>query len=116
MKRVLSLLVVVALMVLVFAPVATAQYYGKGGGGGVGGGSMATSSATSSAMSTASSSASASMSASATSTATSTATASATPLPKTGGPPLVGLLTLVASVTLISSGVGALLLVRRTVS
>src|SRR5829696_3673138 len=98
MKRVLSMLVVVGLMVLLFAPVATAQYYGGGGGGGGGG------TASSTAMPTP------------TSTATSTAPASATALPKTGGPPLVGLVTLVASVALISSGVGALVLVRRSVS
>jgi hypothetical protein len=47
---------------------------------------------------------------------TATATASATALPKSGGPPLVGLVTLAASVVLITSGVGALLLVRRSVS
>jgi|SRR5829696_3813293 hypothetical protein len=99
MKRVLSMLVVVGLMVLLFAPVATAQYYGGGG-----------STASSTAMSTAT------PTASATATATATATASATALPKSGGPPLVGLVTLAASVALISSGVGALVLVRRSVS
>jgi hypothetical protein len=99
MKRVLSMLVVVGLMVLLFAPVATAQYYGGGG-----------STASSTAMSTAT------PTASATATATATATASATALPKSGGPPLVGLVTLAASVVLISSGVGALVLVRRSVS
>src|SRR5215217_4068014 len=99
MKRVLSMLVVVGLMVLLFAPVATAQYYGGGG-----------STASSTAMSTAT------PTASATATTTATATASATALPKSGGPPLVGLVTLVASVVLISSGVGALVLVRRSVS
>ena len=105
MKRVLSLLVVVGLMVLLFAPVATAQYYGGGGGG---------STATASAMSTATPTASAT--ASATATATTSATATASALPKSGGPPLVGTVTLLASLALISSGVGALLLVRRSVS
>src|SRR5215203_4819022 len=99
MKRVLSMLVVVGLMVLLFAPVATAQYYG-------GGGSTAMSTATPTASATATT----------TATATATATASATALPKSGGPPLVGLVTLAASVVLISSGVGALVLVRRSVS
>src|SRR5215218_4161552 len=99
MKRVLSMLVVVGLMVLLFAPVATAQYYGGGG-----------STASSTAMSTAT------PTARTTATATATATASATALPKSGGPPLVGLVTLAASVVLISSGVGALVLVRRSVS
>src|SRR5215208_660773 len=99
MQRVLSMLVVVGLMVLLFAPVATAQYYGGGG-----------STASSTAMSTAT------PTASATATTTATATATATALPKSGGPPLVGLVTLAASVALISSGVGALVLVRRSVS
>jgi hypothetical protein len=103
MKRVLSMLVVVGLMVLLFAPVATAQYYGGGG-----------STASSTAMSTATPTASAT--ATTTATTTATATASATALPKSGGPPLVGLVTLAASVALISSGVGALVLVRRSVS
>ena len=105
MKRVLSLLVVVGLMVLLFAPVATAQYYGGGSGG---------STATATAMSTASPTASAT--ASATATATTSATATASALPKSGGPPLVGTVTLLASLALISSGVGALLLLRRSVS
>ena len=101
MKRVLSLLVMVGLMVLLFAPVATAQYYGGGGGG---------STASSTAMSTAS------PTASATTSATATATATASVLPKSGGPPLVGTVTLLASLALISSGVGALLLMRRSIS
>jgi hypothetical protein len=105
MKRVLSLLVVVGLMVLLFAPVATAQYYGGGGGG---------STATATAMSTATPTATAMASSTATATATTSATASV--LPKSGGPPLVGTVTLLASLALISSGVGALLLLRRSVS
>jgi hypothetical protein len=102
MKKTLLLLAVIAVMVLLFAPVATAQYYGGGGGG---------STATATAMSTASPTASATASAMATATSTATATTSATAsvLPKSGGPPLVGTLTLLASLALISSGVGALL-------
>jgi hypothetical protein len=109
MKRVLSLLIVVGLMVLLFAPVATAQYYGGGGGG---------STATATAMSTTSPTATATATATSTATSTATATTSATAsvLPKSGGPPLVGTVTLLASLALISSGVGALLLVRRSVS
>src|SRR5215204_6481997 len=41
-----------------------------------------------------------------------TATATASALPTTGGAPLGGLVTLVATLTLIASGVGALVLVR----
>jgi hypothetical protein len=109
MKRVLSLLIVVGLMVLLFAPVATAQYYGGGGGG---------STATATAMSTTSPTATATATATSTATSTATATTSATAsvLPKSGGPPLVGTVTLLASLALISSGVGALLLMRRSVS
>ena len=40
------------------------------------------------------------------------ATATASPLPTTGGPPLVGPLTWVATLTLIASGVGAVVLLR----
>ena len=94
MKRTLLVLAVVAVMVLLFAPVATAQYYGGG---------MASPTAT----------ATASPTATATATPTATATATATALPRTGGPPLAGPVTLLASVALMSSGVGALLLVRR---
>jgi hypothetical protein len=94
-------------MVLLFAPVATAQYYGGGGGG---------STATATAMSTASPTATATATASPTASATASATATASVLPKSGGPPLVGTVTLLASLALISSGVGALLLMRRSVS
>jgi hypothetical protein len=69
---------------------------------------------------TATASATASPTATATATATASATASptatASPLPTTGGPPLVGPLTWVATLTLIASGVGALVLLRRGVS
>ena len=54
--------------------------------------------------------------ASPTASATASATATASVLPKSGGPPLVGTVTLLASLALISSGVGALLLMRRSVS
>jgi hypothetical protein len=98
-------------MVLLFAPVATAQYYGGGGGG-----STATATAMSTASPTATATATASPTASATASATTSATATASVLPKSGGPPLVGTVTLLASLALISSGVGALLLMRRSVS
>ena len=52
----------------------------------------------------------------ATASATTSATATASVLPKSGGPPLVGTVALLASLALISSGVGALLLMRRSVS
>ena len=96
MKRILVLLAVGAVMVSLFAQVATAQYYGGGGGG------MASPPATASPTATA--------------TASPTATATASPLPKTGGPPLTGPVTLLASLALMVSGVGALLLLRRSVS
>jgi carbohydrate-binding DOMON domain-containing protein len=98
MKRILFLLAVVAVMVLLFAPVATAQYYGGG---------MATSTATATATPTATAT---TMS---TATATTTATATATALPRSGGPSLAGPVSLVAGLTLMASGVGALMLVRR---
>jgi hypothetical protein len=105
MKRILLVLAVVAVMVLLFASVATAQLYGGG---------MATPAATATATPTAM--ATATPTATATATATSTATATAAPLPRTGGPPLAGPVTLVASLVLMASGVGALMLVRRRVS
>jgi hypothetical protein len=54
--------------------------------------------------------------ASPTASATASATATASVLPKSGGSPLVGTVTLLASLALISSGVGVLLLMRRSVS
>jgi carbohydrate-binding DOMON domain-containing protein len=69
---------------------------------------------------TATATATASLTATATATPTATATASptatATALPRTGGPPLVGPVTLVATLTLLASGVGALVLLRRAAS
>ncbi len=70
----------------------------------------ATASPTASATATASPTATAT--AGATASATASATAKASPLPTTGGPPLVGPVTLVATLTLIGSGVGALVLLR----
>src|SRR5215207_3066416 len=89
-KKVLLLLSVIAMMVLLFAPAALATHH--------------------TAMSTATSSATA------TTMATASATATATALPKSGGPALVGPITLAASLVLIASGLGALALVRRSVS
>jgi hypothetical protein len=51
-----------------------------------------------------------------TATATASPTATATALPTTGGTPLVGPVTLVATLTLMASGVGALVVLRRAVS
>ena len=107
MKKVLLVLSVSAVLVLLFATAALAQNYGKNYGGGM------NASPTASASATASATASASASATASATASPTATATASPLPTTGGPPLVGPLTWVATLTLIASGVGALMLVRR---
>ena len=116
MKKILLLLAMTAVVVLLFAPVAVAQpYYG-----GATASPMATATATASPTATATASPMATATATATPTATATAsptaTATATPLPRTGGAPLVPLVTLAASLTLIASGVGALLLLRRTVT
>src|SRR5215213_6048425 len=94
MKKVLLVFGVSAVLVLLLASAALAQNYGGG----------------MSASPTATASATASPTATASATASPTATASA--LPTTGGPPLVGPLTWVATLTLIASGVGALVLVR----
>src|SRR5215203_196366 len=93
-KKVLLLLSVIAMMVLLFAPAALATHH--------------------TAMSTATSTPTSS--ATATTMATASATATATALPKSGGPELVGPITLAASLVLIASGLGALALVRRSVS
>jgi hypothetical protein len=98
MKKVLLVLTVSAVLVLLFASAALAQKYG--------GGMNASPTASASAMASPTASASAMASA----TASPTATASA--LPTTGGPPLGGPVTLVATLTLIASGVGALMLLR----
>ena len=105
MKWVLLLLAVVAVLVLPFAPVATAQYYGGG---------MASPAATATATASPTVTATATASPTATATASPTATATATALPPSGGPPLMLLVTLAASLTLIGSGVGALVLMRRS--
>src|SRR5829696_6817583 len=96
MKKVLLVFGVSAVLVVLLASAALAQTYGDRG---MSASPMATASATASPTATASA------------TASPTATASA--LPTTGGPPLVGPLTWVATLTLIASGVGSLLLLRR---
>src|SRR5215208_63655 len=97
-KKVLLLLSVIAVMILLFAPAALATHHTAM--------STATSTPTSSATATTM----------ATATASATASATATALPKSGGPELVGPITLAASLVLIASGLGALALVRRSVS
>ena len=99
-KKVLLLLSVIAVMILLFAPAALATHH----------------TAMSTATSTPTSSATATTMATATASATASATATATALPKSGGPELVGPITLAASLVLIASGLGALALVRRSVS
>jgi hypothetical protein len=110
MKKVLLVFGVSAVLVLLLASAALAQNYGKNYGGGMSASPTATASATASP--TASASATASPTATATASATASPTATASALPTTGGPPLVGPLTWVATLTLIASGVGALVLVR----
>jgi hypothetical protein len=83
MKKVVVVFGVSAVLLLVLASAALAQTYGDGG-----------------------------MSASPTATASASPTATASALPTTGGPPLGGPVTLVATLTLIGSGVGALVLLR----
>src|SRR5215204_2476492 len=106
MKKFLLVFAVSAVLVLLLASAALAQNYG----GGMNASPTATASATASPTATAS--ATASPSATATATATASATATATALPTTGGPPLGGLVTWAATLTLIGSGVGALVLLR----
>ena len=105
MKKVLLVFAVSAVLVVLLASAALAQTYGDRG---MSASPMATASATASPSATASATASPS--------ATATATATASALPTTGGPPLVGPLTWVATLTLIGSGVGAMVLLRRGVS
>ena len=109
MKKVLLVFGVSAVLILLLASTALAQNYGRG--------MNANPTASATASPTATASATASPTASATATATASATASATAtasaLPTTGGPPLGGPVTLVATLTLIASGFGALVLVRR---
>jgi hypothetical protein len=96
MKKVLLLLTVSAVLVLPFASAALAEQHG---------GAM-----------TASPTATATASPTATATATASPTATATALPRSGGPPLVLPVTLAASLALIATGVGALVLMQRRVS
>ena len=114
MKKILLVFGVSTVLVVLLASAAFAQNYGKNYGGGMNASPTATASATASptASATATASASASATATATASATASATATASPLPTTGGPPLVGPLTWVATLTLIGSGVGALVLLR----
>jgi hypothetical protein len=111
MKKVLVVFAVSAVLLLVLASAALAQTYGDGG---MSASPAATASATASPTATASATASptATATAAATATATASPTATATALPTTGGPPLGGPVTLVATLTLIASGVGALVLLR----
>jgi hypothetical protein len=96
-KKILFLLSATVVMVLLFAPVALADHH------------TATSTATSTSTSTATSTSTS------TATASPTATATATALPRSGGPSLLPI-TLAASLALVASGVGALALLRRSVS
>jgi hypothetical protein len=101
MKKVLLVFAVSAVLLLLLASAAFAQNYG--------GGAM---NASPTASATATASPTATATATATASATASATATASPLPTTGGPPLGGPLTWVATLTLIGSGVGALMLLR----
>src|SRR5918912_1304834 len=108
MKKVVLVLTVRAVLVLLFASAALAQKYGSA----MNASPTASASAMASPTASASAMASPTASASAMASATASATATASALPTTGGPPLGGPLTLVATLTLIASGVGALVLVR----
>jgi hypothetical protein len=114
MKKVLLVFGVSAVLILLLTSAAFAQNYGKNYGGGMNASPTASASATASPTASASATASATATATAiaTASATASATATASPLPTTGGPPLVGPLTWVATLTLIASGVGALVLLR----
>ena len=108
---------------LMFAAVAVAQEDGgqpaaTGAGGEVERVDEPATAAAFTATATASPTATSTATASPTSTATAspTATAAASPLPKSGGPLSVVLLTLMASFALISSGVAALNLLRRSLA
>jgi hypothetical protein len=140
MRRSVLLVLSVAFAVLVFAPLAAAQTNYKGMGRNQAGhmrvdhrgmdnnmmasptssasasaSAMSSPSASASAMSTsASASASPTSSAGATTSAGPTATASATALPDTGGTPLIPLLSAAVLVLLVSSGIAAIALIRRS--
>ena len=105
MKKVLLVVAVSAVLVLLLASAALAKQH-------LGGAMTASPTATA----TATASPTATATATPTATATASPTATATALPRTGGPPLVGPVTLVATLTLLASGVGALVLLRRAVS
>lgn len=105
MKKVLLLFTASAVLVLLLSSVALAEQH-------LGGGMTASPTATA----TAAASPAATATASPTATATASPTATATALPRSGGPPLVLPVTLVASLALLASGVGSLLLLRRHVS
>ena len=118
MKKILLLLTVSAVLVLLFASAALAQNYGGAMNASptASASAMASPTASASAMASPTATATATATASATAAATASATATASALPTTGGPPLVGPLTWVATLALIASGFGALVLVRRGVS
>jgi hypothetical protein len=109
MKKILLVFGVSAVLVVLLASAALAQNYG---GGAMNASPTATASATASPTATATATASPTATATATASATASATATASPLPTTVGPPLVGPLTWVATLMLIGSGVGALMLLR----
>jgi hypothetical protein len=111
MKKVLLVFAVSAVLILLLASAAFAQNYGAGA---MNASPTATASATASptASATATASPTATATATATASATASATATATALPTTGGPPLGGPVSWVATLTLIASGVGALVLLR----
>jgi hypothetical protein len=98
MKRILVLFAASAVLALLLSSAALAEQHG--------GGMTASPTATATATATVSP----------TATATASPTATATALPRSGGPPLVVPVTLVASLTLMASGVVALVLLRRRVS
>ena len=112
MKKLLLVLSLSAVVVLLFAQVASAQQklYASPSASAM---ASPTASAMASPTASATASASAMASPSATATASPTATATASALPSTGGPELVLPVTLVATLVLIGSGFGALALVRR---
>src|SRR5215211_6627719 len=109
MKKVLLVFAVSAVLLLLLATAAFAQNYG---GGAMNASPTATASATASPTASATATASPTATATATASATASATATASPLPTTGGPPLGGLVTWVATLTFMASGVGALVLLR----
>jgi hypothetical protein len=126
MKKLLLLLALSGVMVSLLTPaaLATSHYCGYDGyydddyyyGYDYCGDSYYPSYFAASATATASPSATATASPTATATASPSATATASALAATGGAPLVPALTLMASLALIGSGLGALMLVRRGAS